>query len=328
MPTSMLSKVQTGPVKRNHFVLLYGVDGVGKSTFGANAPKPIFLGPEDGLGLLDVARFPSPANWQDIKRAVSDLINEDHPYKTLVVDSLDWIEPLVWAYVCAEDSVQSIEQVEGGFGKGYVRAVEQWNEFIKQLTRLRSKMHIVLIGHSQIRVFNDPAEDGQYDRYLLKLNEKAGARFREAVDCVLFANFETRLTKKKGALKARAFGDGARVVFTERRPAFDAKNRFNLPFQMPLSWDEFALTVEQARPAAETTDDELTKLLEGREEQAHAYLASIGWLTDEQTIHDLSPTRRQSAVNRGDALLAAIDEHAAGSTNETETTTTHASAAE
>jgi len=312
----MLSKVQKGPVKRNHFVLLYGVDGVGKSTFGANAPSPIFLGPEDGLGLLDVARFPSPSTWADIKAAVSDLIHEDHEYKTLVIDSLDWIEPLVWASVCKADGVASIEQVDGGFGKGYVQAVEQWNEFIKQLTRLRKKMHIVLIAHSQIRVFNDPAEDGQYDRYLLKLNEKAGAKFREACDCVFFANFETRIVKKKGQSKAKAFGDGARVMFTERRPAFDAKNRFDLPYQMPLSWSEFFDCVEKAQPAGAVSVDDFAKLIEGREEEAAAYLVSINWINEGDGIDTLSPTRRKSAVNKGDDFLAAIDDFA--TTPETE----------
>lgn len=316
----MLSKVQSGPVTQNHFVLIYGVDGVGKTTFGASAPKPIFLGPEQGFGLLDVARFPKPKTWAEIRAAVNDLLLEDHEFKTLVIDSLDSIEPLLWAHVCKEDNVQSIEQVDGGFGKGYVRAREQWWAFIDLLERLREKMHIVLIGHAQIRVFNDPAQDGSYDRYLLKLNEKAADIFRERTDTVLFANFETTVTKRKGALKAKAFGDGNRVVFTERRPAFDAKNRFDLPFIMPLSWDEFYKLCDNKKAAVST--DELAELVKGREDAAIGYLRSINWLEDGQTLSDVSPSRRKSVVNRGDAFLAAIDEFA----TQPETTETPADA--
>jgi len=105
-------------------------------------------------------------------------------------------------------------------------------------------MNIILIAHAQIKTFADPAQPTGYDRYQLKLNEKAAAVLREAVECVLFATYETTVVKEKGDKKGRGVGDGERVMYTERRPAFDAKNHFDLPFEMPLSWKAYAEAVD------------------------------------------------------------------------------------
>ncbi|MFT4175962.1 MAG: ATP-binding protein [Luteolibacter sp.] len=311
-PKSMLAGVKKGPVIRPHFVLLHGVDGVGKSTFGAAAPSPIFLGPEDGLGLLDVARFPTPKNWLEIRAAVSDLQSEEHEYETLVIDSIDWIEPMLWNYICLEHKVATIAQVGDGFGQGYVVAQTQWQELIKQLQRLRMKMNVIVIAHSHIKAFDDPSKNEKYDRYLLKLNDKAAAIWREAVDCVFFANFQTTTTKQKGSAKARAFGDGTRVMFTERRPAFDAKNRFNLPFEMPLDWKVFADAVTAAAkvtPDQSASPDAIAALLKGNEAEALAFLVANEWLEEGQTLADLPPSRRTSILARPEAFLQAIASH-------------------
>jgi hypothetical protein len=319
-PKSMLAGVTKGPSKRPHFVLLYGVDGVGKSTFGAAAPEPIFLGPEDGLGFLNVAKFPSPNNWTDVLAAVSDLQSEDHPYKSLVLDSLDWLEPLLWQHICNEHQVNSIEEVGGGFGKGFVFAREQWNEFIKRLMRLRNKMNIIAIAHAQVKVVNDPSEPEPFDQYRLKLNDKAADLWREASDCVFFAKFDIRVTKKKGANKARAFGEGARVMYTEHRPAFHAKNRFNLPFQMPLDWDGFIAAVGEVAAVQTTATDSpeaVAKLLTGHEAAALAFLVDSKWLEDGQSIADLPPARRKSILARPEAFLKAVADHEKSPTTET-----------
>src|SRR5690606_6797828 len=125
-----------------------------------------------------------------------------------------------------------------------------------------------------------------------------------AADCVLFANFKTTTAKAKGATKAKAWGDGTRVMFTERRPAFDAKNRFDLPFEMSLSWEEFSDHVAKAVPAAKA--DELLALFKGREADATAYLVSIGWLLDGQALADLKAKHRKTIFNRSDDFLQAV----------------------
>jgi DNA polymerase III delta prime subunit len=242
---SLLSQVKRGKVKVPHLVLIYGPDGVGKSTFAADAPNPIFLGTEKGTSNLNVARFPSPKSFTDVLAAVTELTTDKHEYQTLVIDSLDWLEPVVWEAVIKQDGrATSIEDVGGGYGKGYVLALRMWQQLKTALEILREKrdMNIVLIAHSQVKTFQDPTLNAGYDRYQLKLNDKAAALFREFVDTVLFANYEV-LTHKDGS-KTRAVGDGARFLFTERRPAFDAKNRWGLPFKLDLDWAPYAQGVD------------------------------------------------------------------------------------
>ena len=319
---SSLKSIIRGLKPQPHFVLLYGVDGVGKSTFGADAPSPIFLGPEDGLGMLDVPRFPTPKSWADIKASVNDLLMEDHEFETLVLDSVDWIEPMIWAYLCKEEGVKSIEQVGGGFGKGYVLAREQTLEFVKTLQRLRKKMNVIALAHALIKTTEDPYAGERYDRYLVKMNDQAAGIWREAVDCVLFANFKTNFSKAKGASKARAEGDGKRVMFTERRPAFDAKNRFDLPFEMELSWKEFAERSAAALPSSTAdTEDKMMELFKGIEAQAVAYLMELEWLEEGQPLSDLRAVNRKKILSRPEGFLAAVKKHAEKATepNATET---------
>ena len=232
-----LSAVTRGRVAAPLRVLCYGVEGVGKSTLGASAPAPIFLGAEDGSALLDVARFPQPRTWTDVLEAVRVLAHEEHDYRTLVIDSLDWIEPLVWAAVCAEMKIRSIE--EPGFGKGYLAAVEHWRRMISALDALRraKRMHIVLIGHALTKKFSNP-EGADFDRYTLKLNDKAAALWREWVDELLFARFEQYVAKDKDTKRAKGISTGARIVHTVHTAAYDAKSRHGLANPVPLSWDE------------------------------------------------------------------------------------------
>ena len=183
-----------------------------------------------------MARFPEPESWADVRAAVATLRTEPHDYKTFVVDTLDWIEPLCWAHVCKQGKRTSIEDF--GFGKGYVAALDEWRAFVADLDRLRAerKMQIILLAHAIVRTFKNP--DGEdFDRYNLKIHEKAAGLFKEWSDVVLFANHETYTSKING--REKGISTGARVMHTERRAAFDAKNRYNMPDTLPLSYTEF-----------------------------------------------------------------------------------------
>ena len=258
---SMLGSVTKGKQKLPHLLLLYGPDGIGKSTFGSQAPKSIFLGPEKGTMNLDVSRFPSPKSWGDVKLAVKELTEANHGYKTLVVDTLDWLEPLVYDYLCKRYEVNSIEKAAGGYGKGYREAFNEMVGFRDSLSFLREQkgMNIILLAHSKVATFEDPATEQGYSRYELKLQESGNvsirAMWREYVDAVLFCNFET-FSKGEGK-QARGVSTRDRKMWTERDAAFDAKNRFGLPFEMNLNFIEYDKTINQST----RLDDKSAKVL-------------------------------------------------------------------
>jgi hypothetical protein len=238
MSSALLSSISRGKRPRHIFALLYGVDGIGKSTMCSHAPRPVFIGAEKGTEQLDVARFPQTDSIGELLAQIRALQTEKHEFDSVVLDSLDWVEPLIWKSVCQEGKVETIEQYAGGYGKGYVRAMDLWRTLIKELSILNDKMHVLLIGHAQIKSFQDPELPTAYDRYQLKINDKAAALVREAADAVLFARFETELIRDNGS-KAKVRGEGNRIMYTESRPGWDAKNRFNLPFCMALDWKTF-----------------------------------------------------------------------------------------
>jgi hypothetical protein len=244
-----LAAVTTGIVPAPKRLVLHGVDGVGKTTFGADAPKPIFLGAEDGTGHLNVARFPAPESWLDILDAVRTLTNEEHDFKTLVVDSLDWVEPHIWQYVCDAAGVNGIEDIGGGFGKGYTAALDLWRQLLSALERLQSAkgMHVILIAHSLIKLFKNPEGD-DFERYTIKLNDKAAGLCREWSKAVYFANYETFAVKEKSK-RVKGVSTGARLLYTQRTAAYDAKDRYGLPESIPLSWAEFDAAAMAASPA-------------------------------------------------------------------------------
>ena len=241
-----LANLSRGKQERPLRVIIYGVEGAGKSTFGAHAPKPLFLCAEDGTAHLDVARFPSPYTWLDVLEAIRVLTHEEHDFKTLVIDSLDWLEPLCWQHVCQLHGKKSIEDF--GFGKGFVLAVDQWRDLLGRLDMLvrHRRMHIVLVAHSIIKKVDDP-QVGAFDRYQMKLHDKSAAVLREWVDAVLFARHDLKVVERNG--KARGMSSGARLLHTTWTAAYDAKNRFDLPETLPLSWEDFEAACKAHAPS-------------------------------------------------------------------------------
>jgi len=260
-----LSAVTSGVTAQPLRVVIYGPGGIGKSTFGAQAPGAIFLGPEDGSALLDVSRFPQPESWHDVLDAVRELTTAEHSFKTLVIDSADWLEPLCWRAVCAVEKVTSIEKVGNGFGKGYVAALEEWRKLLAGIAALRKakRMHVIVIAHGEVKPYKNPDAEtgGDYDRWQLKLHKGAAGLLTEWCDELAFTAFRTFAQKADpgGADKKRARGVGSeRVLYTERRPAFDAKSRHGLPPEMPLSWEEFYQCTQ--RGAAEVVTNLLAEI--------------------------------------------------------------------
>jgi hypothetical protein len=239
---SGLSKILHGKQPAPRRLLLYGVHGVGKSSFGASAPAAIFVQTEDGLGHLDCDKFPLSLSYRDVMKALEALYTEKHSYQTVVVDSLDWLERLIWTEVCQQRSVENIEDI--GYGKGYVFALTFWREFIAGLDALRNDrdMAVILISHSRIERFENPETDS-YDRYVPRLHKLASQIIQEWCDEVLFATYKvyTKQTEEGfNRKKTKGIGIGERVLYTSERPSHVAKNRLNLPDELPLDWKTYA----------------------------------------------------------------------------------------
>jgi hypothetical protein len=276
-----LGAVTKGKQKKPRRVVVYGPDGVGKTTFAANAPKPIFLGTEDGTEHIDAARFPAPRTWPEVLEAVRELTEGRHDFETFALDSTDWAEPFIFRVVCQRASVTSIEDVGGGYGKGYTAAVDEWRILLRALERLQTErgMHVVLLGHSMIKAFKNPQGD-DYDRYIMQLNEKAAGLLRQWANGVYFANYETFAVADKSK-RIRGVSSGARLLYTQRTAAYDAKDRYGLPEQLPLSWAEFEKAAKLGMPmtAEEFTDaikHKAARLGEELEKQALGALERVG----------------------------------------------------
>lgn len=234
-------------ISKNHAakaprVLVYGVEGIGKTTFAAGAPDPIFICTEDGLGSLDVAHFPLVEKTDDVMQAITTLYESEHPYKTVVLDSVDWLDNAVVREVEAKYDAKDL-----AYGKGSVIAADKWRDILAGFNALRNDkgMCVILIAHTTIKRFDSP-ETEPYDRYQPKLQERTSSIIREWTDAVLFANYKTIVRKSEVGFNkevARGISTGERLLYTSERPAYMAKNRYALPENIPMTWDAFAQAI-------------------------------------------------------------------------------------
>jgi hypothetical protein len=230
-------------------VVLYGPGKIGKTTMAASAPNPIGILTEDGSHCVDAMAFPIATSLNEVYEQFNVLLTEAHEYRTLFLDSLDWLEPLLHTYVCQKNNWKDIESP--GYGKGYIEAAEEWRNVLAWLDALRNQknMAIIVIAHEQVKRFENPTGES-FDLYTLKLHKAATALVQEWADVIAFLNYRT-FTKKEDAgfnkKETKAFGTGERVMYLEARPAFLAGNRYNLPAELPLSWQAFADAMAQSR---------------------------------------------------------------------------------
>ena len=218
-------------------VILYGTAGIGKTTFAASAPNPVFIQCEDGLGMIDAPAAPLAKSYADVKEQLEFFaMSEEHDYSTLALDSLDALEPMIWASVCEAGGKKQISDFS--YGKGYDAALEEWRFVQGAINTCRDRgMITIMIAHAHAVKFESPDSDA-YDRYNVRLHRKASALWIDWADVVGFANYQSTVVAAEGDRK-RAVGKGERILFTEERPQYVAKNRFGLPHKLPLSWDAF-----------------------------------------------------------------------------------------
>lgn len=216
-------------------IIIYGVPGVGKTSFAATFPAPILIRFEDGAGAVDCPTFPKVLeNVQELNRAIQALKGK-HTFKTVILDSLDWLEPLVWSYLCRKEGKPNIESF--GYGKGYTLLDDVWRNITAALDTLQHRgMNIISICHAAAVTF-DPPDSDPYMTYSLKLHKRAAAIWTEWADMILFCNFHKNIVTSTDNSKGKAYGNGDRIVYTSSRPAYTAKSRWPLPNEIFIGQD-------------------------------------------------------------------------------------------
>lgn len=261
---SMLQRIHTGRRHSPPRLLIYGTEGIGKSTTAAQAPKPIFVPTEDGLDQIDCASFPLAKTLTDVRSALGDLLRDEHDFETVVIDSADWLERLIFDALCEQYGVSSIEKVDGGYARGYTHALTHWRSILNDLDQLRNRrgMCVILLAHAKVEKFEDP-EHAAYDRYSPRLHKHATALITEWADAVLFATRKIITKTEDGGFGrdrtiAAGLGKdgGERVLRTVGSPACVAKNRYDLPAELQLSWPALmqALIATQPNTTSQQTN--------------------------------------------------------------------------
>lgn len=225
-------KITRGRIVGAKKVVIYGPEGIGKSTFAAHFPQPLFIDTEGSTKDMDVARLPRPSSWEYLLQEIQYVKENPDVCKTLAIDTVDWAEQLCVEYICEKHQKSGIEDF--GYGNGYVFAKEEFGRFLNRLEDLiETGLHVVLNAHAQIRKFEQPDEMGAYDRWELKLGKKTQSQtsplVKEWADMLLFANYKTySVAVDKQGKKHKAQG-GKRIMYTSHHPCWDAKNRYGLP---------------------------------------------------------------------------------------------------
>ena len=236
-------EVISGKIEKAKKVVLYGPEGIGKSSLASQFPNPIYIDTEGSTTELNVDRLPKPSSWTMLNQQVEWVKQQGGRFKTLVIDTIDWAEMQCIESVCAQHGKKGVEDF--GYGNGYVYVKEELGRFLNKLSDVvEAGIHVVLTAHAQIRKFEQPDEMGAYDRYELKLGKKTSSQtaplVKEWADMVLFMNYKTYsvATDDKGK-KHKAQG-GVRTIYTTHHPAWDAKNRHGLPNELPLEYGSIA----------------------------------------------------------------------------------------
>lgn len=217
-------------------ILLYGPEKSGKTTLAAEFPSPVFLQTEMGTGKLKLDSFGKLQTFAEVMDAVAALYQEEHKFKTVVLDSVTALQPIIWAETGERGDEKGVKKnriEDFGYGKGYSYALLVWQELLEGLMALRRDrgMGIVLIAHSKIERFDDP-ETVAYSRYEIDLHEKARDLLKRESDAIILLKPDVTIkTEEQGFSKSRARADGGRNVWmnTSSRPAYAAGNRYDMP---------------------------------------------------------------------------------------------------
>ena len=231
-------QIKTGKIMRSQRGVIYGCEGVGKSTFASKFPKPLFADLEGGTAHLDVPRISDLNTWETLLSCINELIADKQGFKTFVLDTADWAERLCIEFLCKKYKKTGLEDFN--YGKGYQYLAEEYARMLANLSKLQnSGMHVLVLAHSTIRKLELPEENGTYDHYELKCSKTVSPLIKEWADGLLFANYRTFIQASASG-KGKAVGGKERVLYTEHTAFCDAKNRWGLTGVLPLTFESVA----------------------------------------------------------------------------------------
>lgn len=243
--------ITRGKISTAQKIVIYGPEGIGKSTFAAQFPNPVYIDTEGSTKHMDVARLPKPSSWAMLLEEVKRIRDCPEACRTLVIDTADWAEQLCISHVCGKAKKDGIEDF--GYGKGYIYVAEEFGRLLNLLEEIVDRgVHIVITAHAKMRKFEQPDEMGAYDRWEMKLSKNVAPLVKEWADMVLFANYKTFAVATDDSGKKFKAQGGTRVMYTSHHPCWDAKNRHGLKEELPFSFSEIAHCVQMknAAPAA------------------------------------------------------------------------------
>ena len=237
--------IRRGVVPCAKKVVVYGPEGIGKSTLASRFPEPLFLDVEGSTKALDVSRLDDITEWAALRAIVTDLAADPMGYQTVVIDTADWAERLCLAHICKKNNKNGIEDF--GYGKGYTYVKEEFGQLLADCDRLiRKGVNVLFTAHAAMRKFEQPDERGAYDRWELKLSKGVSPMLKEWADMVLFCNYRTFTEKQEnGSYKVSG---GSRVMYATHNPCWDAKNRFGLPDMVPMGYEPLAPVIGPGTP--------------------------------------------------------------------------------
>ncbi|MCD8124438.1 MAG: AAA family ATPase [Lachnospiraceae bacterium] len=234
-------KITKGRLPGAKKIIVYGPEGIGKTTFASQFPDPLFIDTEGSTKDMDVARFDKATSWAMVLQQVKYVINHPDVCGTLVIDTADWAEQLEISSLCAEKGWDGLEAP--GYGKGYTYSAEKFGELLNLLEDVTEKgIHVVITAHAQLRKVELPEEMGAYDHWEMKTSKKVAPMLREWGDAVFFANYKTRIIEVNKKKKAQG---GQRIMYTNHTPFWDAKNRYGLPEEMPFEYNSIRHIIER-----------------------------------------------------------------------------------
>lgn len=293
----MSYEITAGVVSSAQKVVVYGPEGIGKSTFASQFPDPLFIDTEGSTKKLNVKRYPKPTSWEMLNNEVRSAIAEK-PCKTLVIDTIDWAEQLCLNSICDRYQKKGIEDF--GYGNGYVYEKEEFGRFLNLLQdAIDNGINVVLTAHAQMRKFEQPDELGAYDRWELKLGKKTSSQIsplvKEWADTVLFANYKTYSVAVDDKGKRFKAQGGERVMYTSHHPCWDAKNRDGLPLEMPFEYAGIAYLFDNSSTLAVNTEPSAVSQPEPKTKHEQTEVLNVG-LSDLSEFEELIPEQNTQDI--------------------------------